>query len=471
MYLRRILRDMGKRRKGQFIRTIVTAGDFICINMVFLLSCLFLPPDLTDSFNRKIVWFVLNIAYIPVSIMFRDVHNNRVTYIDELLLTTTRSVLLYFLIFLSLSMFLQFEIKTKTLAIFFVGLYVALNLWWIIVNRLLKYYRRKGYNFRRVVIVGAGKTGLMLYNELGSDMGYGYKFLGFFDDNPSETNDGIKSQLLGCTDDVEKFCKEHKVDEIYCALPGSQDNKIINLIQISERNSIRFYIVPEIRRYVLRRLNFQTLGAIPLFSVREEPLQKWEFRLIKRTMDLIISGIVLLLFPLWFVPIAIAVKRSSPGPVLFRQKRTGLMGKEFECLKFRTMKLNSESDSKQAVRGDDRITKIGRFLRKTSLDEFPQFINIFKGEMSVVGPRPHMLKHTKEYSAIIDKYMVRHFIKPGLTGWAQVNGYRGETKELTQMEMRVKHDIWYIEHWNFLLDIKIILLTIWQAVKGDDNAF
>lgn len=152
---------MSKRRKGQLIKVIVTVGDFICINMVYILACLLLPHDLIDSFNRKIVWFVLNIAYIPVNIMFRDVHNNRVTYIDELLLTTTKSVLLYFLIFLSLSMFLQFEIKAKTLAIFFVGLYATLNLWWIIVNRLLKFYRRKGYNFRRVVIVGAGKTGIM----------------------------------------------------------------------------------------------------------------------------------------------------------------------------------------------------------------------------------------------------------------------------------------------------------------------
>lgn len=462
---------MGKKNKGQFINIIITAGDFICINLVFLLSHFFLSPDLTGPFNQKIVWFTLNVAYIPVNIMFSNVHNNRVTYIDELLLTTTKSIFLYFLIFLSLSMFLQFEIKTKTFVLYFTGLYITLNLWWIIVNRVLKYYRRKGYNFKRVVIVGAGKTGIMLYNELCSDMGYGYKFLGFFDDDETKIPAEIKQYWLGNTEKTEKFCKENSVDEIYCALPGSQDNKIINLIQISERNAIRFYIVPEIRRYVLRRLNFQTLGAIPLFSVREEPLQNWWFRFIKRLMDIIISGTMLLLSPLWYIPIAIAVKRSSPGPVLFRQKRTGLMGKEFECLKFRTMKVNTECDTKQAERGDDRITPIGRFLRKTSLDEFPQFINIFKGEMSVVGPRPHMLKHTKEYSAIIDKYMVRHFIKPGLTGWAQVNGYRGETKDLEQMEMRVKYDIWYIEHWNLLLDIKIILLTIWQVIKGDDNAF
>ena len=219
-------------------------------------------------------------------------------------------------------------------------------------------------------------------------------------------------QLLGDTGMVEKFALENNVDEIYCALPGSQDAKILNLLQFSERHAIRFFIVPEISRYVLRRLHFQIMGRVPVLSVRED-----------------------------------------------------------NCLKFRTMRVNNESDKLQATKGDPRITRIGEFLRKTSLDELPQFINVFKGEMSVVGPRPHMLKHTKDYSAIIDKYMVRHFIKPGLTGWAQVNGYRGETKELWQMEKRVEYDVWYIENWNFMLDMKIIFLTLIGIFKGDKNAF
>lgn len=194
-------------------------------------------------------------------------------------------------------------------------------------------------------------------------------------------------------------------------------------------------------------------------------------RAVKRLFDFVFSSVILLLSPLWLLPIAICVKLSSPGPVLFKQKRTGFMGREFNCLKFRTMRVNNESDKLQATKGDPRITRIGEFLRKTSLDELPQFINVFKGEMSVVGPRPHMLKHTKDYSAIIDKYMVRHFIKPGLTGWAQVNGYRGETKELWQMEKRVEYDVWYIENWNFMLDMKIIFLTLIGIFKGDKNAF
>ena len=220
-----------------------------------------------------------------------------------------------------------------------------------------------------------------------------------------------------------------------------------------------------------RTLSFGNIGAIPLLSVREEPLQRWLSRFVKRSIDLFLSGLVILFSPFWFLPIAIAVKKSSPGPILFRQKRTGYMGRDFDCLKFRTMCVNKDSDTKQAERGDARITKVGAFLRRTSLDEFPQFFNVFKGDMSLVGPRPHMLKHTEDYSKLIDKYMVRHFIKPGITGWAQVNGYRGETKTLQQMEKRVEYDVWYLEHWNVFLDIKIILLTAFGVFKGDDNAF
>ncbi len=191
----------------------------------------------------------------------------------------------------------------------------------------------------------------------------------------------------------------------------------------------------------------------------------------KRGFDLVFSSMFLIVSPIIFLPIIIAVKLSSPGPILFKQKRTGYLGREFYCYKFRTMRVNDSSDSKQASRHDSRITKVGKFLRHTSMDELPQFINVWLGDMSVVGPRPHMIKHTAYYTELIDKYMVRHFIKPGITGWAQITGYRGETNELWQMEKRVECDVWYIEHWNFFLDLKIILLTVINAIRGEENAF
>ena len=216
----------------------------------------------------------------------------------------------------------------------------------------------------------------------------------------------------------------------------------------------------------------EIMESIPLLAVRREPLQAAYNRALKRTFDILFSlGVLLTIYPILYVVIGILIKATSPGPIFFQQKRTGLYGQEFECYKFRTMRVNADADKLQAAKDDPRKTRIGDFLRRTNLDEFPQFINVLRGEMSVVGPRPHMLKHTEQYSALIDKYMVRHLVKPGVTGWAQVTGYRGETKTLEQMEGRVKRDVWYIENWSFFLDLKIIVVTILNMSKGEKNAY
>lgn len=461
---------MIKRGWGRLISQIIAVGDIVCINLVFIISYYAFPDAFTEPFNQKLVWVILNISYIPIYVIFAGKNDQRIIYIDQLFIATTKIVLILFLTLVTLSTLMEVDLPTEVLLLYMLELFLALNLWRIAVNRTLKLFRRRGYNFKRVVIVGAGKTGQLLYNELQSDASYGYKFMGFFDDN-SEPDTEVRDLCIGTTAEVESYCLKENIDEIYCALPGSADALIVELMQMSERNTIRFFILPEFRRYVKRRLNFKMLGAVPILSIREEPLQGVFGRLSKRFMDVFISSIVLLLSPIWCLPIAILVKLSSPGNVFFSQERTGYLGKTFNCLKFRTMRKNKECDTIQASRGDARITKVGAFLRKTSLDELPQFINIFLGDMSIVGPRPHMLKHTDEYSKIIDRYMVRHFVKPGLTGWAQVLGYRGETKEVSQMERRVEADIWYLEHWNILLDLKIMLLTVKCVFKGDDNAF
>lgn len=216
----------------------------------------------------------------------------------------------------------------------------------------------------------------------------------------------------------------------------------------------------------------EILEFIPLLSIRNEPLQSVSKRAVKRTFDIAFSTLVLLLFyPVLYIVVGMLIKLSSPGPILFKQKRTGIYGKEFDCYKFRTMKVNKDADLVQAVKNDPRTTKIGSFLRRTNLDEMPQFLNVLFGDMSVVGPRPHMLKHTEQYSKLIDKYMVRHLVKPGITGWAQITGYRGETKTLEQMEGRVKRDVWYIENWSFFLDLKIIFVTVLNMFRGEKNAY
>jgi len=194
--------------------------------------------------------------------------------------------------------------------------------------------------------------------------------------------------------------------------------------------------------------------------------------IIKRTLDVVISLLVLVLFLSWiYVILAVLIKLESRGPVIFKQKRTGRNNEAFWCYKFRSMRVNEDSHCKQACKNDERVTRIGRFLRKSSLDEFPQFFNVLIGNMSIVGPRPHMLKHTEEYRQCIDNYMLRHCVKPGITGWAQINGLRGETQTLHLMEKRVQHDMWYVENWSPGLDLKIILLTLLHLVKGNENAY
>ncbi len=262
-----------------------------------------------------------------------------------------------------------------------------------------------------------------------------------------------------------------EVDEIYYALEGDDDDSMKRVVGMADDNMLQFYYVPRLNGYFKRGFELTALGSMPVMSIRRNPLQSMPNRILKRSFDIIASGALILLSPIVLLTVGTAIKISSPGPVFFRQKRTGYRGREFECLKFRTMRVNPQADKMQATEDDPRKTKVGNFLRHTSIDELPQLWNVLKGDMSLVGPRPHMLSHTEEYSQLIDKYMVRHMVKPGITGWAQVNGYRGATRQLWQMEKRVRYDVWYIEHWSLLLDLKIMVRTVYNALRGEQNAF
>ncbi|HWZ36571.1 MAG TPA: exopolysaccharide biosynthesis polyprenyl glycosylphosphotransferase, partial [Mucilaginibacter sp.] len=232
-----------------------------------------------------------------------------------------------------------------------------------------------------------------------------------------------------------------------------------------------FKIIPE---YIKSKklMKVENYDHIPVISVRPEPLENMLNRSIKRAFDIFFSLFVIVFVISWLFPIlAVIIKLQSKGPVFFTQMRSGKDNVPFKCYKFRSMRVNADSDTMQATRSDSRITPIGAFIRKTSLDEFPQFFNVLIGNMSVVGPRPHMVSHTERYSQLIDQFMVRHFLKPGITGWAQINGFRGETRTTDDMLQRVEADVWYLENWSFLLDLKIIFLTFWNVIKGEENAF
>ncbi len=456
-----------KGRYGHFISGILAVSDFVVLNVIYVILGLCGVGAGIDVFFSKNVWFVINVSFLIAHMIVPDIHGKRVVYADKVVMNTLKLVGIHAATFLSLATFLDFSaISVELYGLFYSIFFVALSVWWIVCRKMLKSYRMRGFNFKRVVIVGYTAVGRRLYEEFESDHGYGYKVMGIFDSIENAKDCDCYKGELG---DVEKFLQENNIDEMYCALDG--EFVVTRMIHLAESNAVDFYYLPQIGRTVMRQFDLDSVGRVAVMSVRSNPLSSTLNRFIKRAFDILVSSIVMLFSPLVLIPVGIAIKLSSPGPIFFKQLRTGFRGKEFYCYKFRTMKVNKDADTKQATKTDPRKTKLGDLLRKTSIDELPQFYNVWKGDMSIVGPRPHMLKHTKDYSALIDKYMLRHTIKPGITGWAQVNGYRGQTDHLWQMEKRVEYDVWYAENWNFFLDLKIIFLTVWNVFRGEKNAY
>ena len=266
--------------------------------------------------------------------------------------------------------------------------------------------------------------------------------------------------------------KHDYVHYLFCCLPSKDREVIVSLIDYCENHLVHFFSVPNVRNYLHHRMSFNIMGNVPYLGLRPDPLSWPGNRLLKRTFDIVVSSVFLCtLFPVILIVVAIVTGLTMPGPLFFRQKRNGLNGREFYCYKFRSMKVNADADRIQATEHDPRKTRWGNIMRKTNIDELPQFINVLLGDMSIVGPRPHMLLHTQEYSRLINKYMVRHFVKPGITGWSQVTGFRGETKELKDMEGRIRGDIWYLEHWSFGLDLYIMYRTVANVFRGEKNAY
>ncbi|SEA98706.1 putative colanic acid biosysnthesis UDP-glucose lipid carrier transferase [Pedobacter hartonius] len=320
-----------------------------------------------------------------------------------------------------------------------------------------------------VVILGAGLLGTELKAYIDANSLLGYRVIGFFDDRLLRGQQEVN--ILGSLENSIAYAKENNIREIFCALPDSALGKIKILMRQAEQEMIRFKMVPDVKDYFRKNVNVQWFGYLPVLSPRTEPLEIKINQVLKRAFDITISLFVIIFLFIWIFPvIACLIKLSSKGPVFFRQLRSGKNNEPFYCIKFRSMLLNDEADSRQATKNDHRITKIGTFMRRNSIDELPQFFNVLIGEMSVVGPRPHMLKHTAAYAELIDQFMVRHFVLPGVTGWAQIRGLRGETFEHKAMQERVEADIWYLENWSMFLDLKILFLTAWHLVVGSKNA-
>lgn len=323
-----------------------------------------------------------------------------------------------------------------------------------------------------LVIVGDSPAAEEIFRYCEDQTVRGYRFRGIFTDEPM--TGALAKQRVGDLEAVRAFAVQNKIDILYCALPGTRKQEITELMEFCERNTIRFRVIPSADSFipVVKTTDLEFHGSVPVSKLRKEPLDRAVNRRLKRAFDIAFSASVILFVYTWLFPLlAVLIKLSSRGPVLFKQMRLGRDNQEFVCWKFRSMRMNKEADSKQATRDDPRVTGIGRFLRSSNLDEMPQFINVLLGHMSVVGPRPHPLRLNEQYRDIIDKYMVRHFVRPGITGWAQVNGLRGETRTPELMERRVELDVWYLENWSFWLDLRIVVKTVTNMFGRDEMAY
>ncbi|MFB9110934.1 undecaprenyl-phosphate glucose phosphotransferase [Flavobacterium gyeonganense] len=471
----KILDALSRHRFSRYFKLLFVLWDVILLNFSIVLSSWLRFGNLDKLFLKEVqtVSFLSNLIWIALLLRNDSYRIVRIEPLESILKRTTKKFIFHIAVIAFFVLFLKYsQISRLRLMYFYACFFCLLMLSRFLSMEVLKYIRAKGYNFKNVIIVGANDTGERMRKILSKDLTYGYRFLGFFDEKVDPFA-FISSPVLGGFQDIEKYLISHQVDEMYIALHIDNVNVIHNLIKICEHNMVRIKFIPDFQLYTRSsKVEISFYENTPVLMFRREPLEYTVNRLLKKAFDIVFSlGVILLIFPWLFPIIMILIKIESPGPVFFKQERSGRDNESFFCWKFRSMKVNKEADKLQAGKGDQRITKFGAFIRKTSIDELPQFFNVFLGDMSVVGPRPHMVNHTKQYTDLIGNYLVRQYTKPGITGWAQVNGYRGETRELIDMQNRVEYDIWYIENWSILLDIKIVIKTVVNIFKGEENAY
>lgn len=460
-------------RYTNFYRVFFLLSDLIALNLVFLLIFYrFTDGNGAELKNFTVLNLVSNIFWLICSyicaayIIYKNIN---------LKLLVKRTALSAFLFSLSLAAFTYFadyrsDAFLIACVIIGVGLFVLISR--LVLISYVLYTRTNRRFYTNVVIIGCNEIAKsftsIFYNQQTN-----VRIQGYFDDHNPEFV-GQDFPFLGQIKDCLDFAIHNNVSEIYCTLSPEKSVELYQIAEEAEKHFIRFKFVPDLRNFIDRKVHVDFIEHMPVLSLRSEPMQYATAQIKKRIFDVIMSSIILIFLLSWLLPIlAILIKLDSKGPVFFAQKRSGRNNKEFLCIKLRTLKAHNNADgaSVQVKQNDDRTTKVGRFLRKTNLDELPQFFNVLMGQMSIVGARPHMLKHTVDFSNQEGEYMVRHLSKPGVTGWAQVNGYRGEIRKPSQLKKRIEHDIWYIENWNLLLDIKIVFLTVYMTVKGDKNAY
>ena len=445
--------------------------DFLAINIIHLALLLNLNR-LHGSNSQKytILFIVSNIVWMACAYMTGLYINDKVFNFERFVKRTFQAYALFIIAILLFIFLYNFNYSRIFVSLNVLGIGCCLLGSRVLYIGGIAYFGKQERFNKKIVLLGYNDLSKQLVNYF-SVNSKSISIEGYFEDY-TNINELSVYPILGNRDECVSYAIKNNVKEIYSTISPEKHSYIYELAQTAEKNMIRFKFVPDFRMFVNRNIHVDIVESIPILSFRSEPLEDIVASSKKRLFDVMFSLFIIIFLLSWLVPLlAILIKINSKGPVFFLQLRSGKDNKEFRCFKFRTLRVNTDSDIKQVTRDDNRFTKLGKFLRKSSLDELPQFFNVLLGDMSVVGPRPHMLKHTEDYSRLLNEYMIRHFVKPGVTGWAQVNGFRGEIKKEDQLRKRIECDIWYLENWSLWLDLRIIFLTLYVTFKGDKNAF
>lgn len=438
--------------------------DLACLNIGILVANEHRFGSLFHTKEYQLLQLILNVVWIGVffSSGLQEINRNSrlLDHLNKVLTGLVVNLSIVFALWFALE---PVDYSRKHLFVTYLVFTILILVWRSVWHYLIRYYRIKGFNIRRVVIIGKGDLSDSLAQYFKETPELGYQLIGVVD-NTADADASL--------DNFEEFTLESNTDIVFCCLPNLDDEQVKDVIDFAENNLIKVNLISQFSRLSNYNLSIEQFGSIPIINVNSIPLDSIVNRFIKRTFDIVFSFIFILLILSWLIPIiGIFIKIESKGPIFFKQKRHGKDNNFFLCWKFRTMTYQKNAEFKQATKNDNRITKVGAILRKTSIDELPQFINVFLGDMSVVGPRPHPIKLNEEFQPKIDRFWQRHAVKPGITGLAQAKGFRGETAELSDMSGRVKLDRFYVKNWSLILDFKIILLTAMSILKGDQNAY
>lgn len=457
------------RGRERFLTKLYMLVDFLIIQFAFFVAWI-VRFELIDNYNSSEVlpfqeYFLWNIVYsfvyLVIAFLLRVyIPKRKSKFASELFKISQAHLISIFVLLSTLFVLKIIDISRGFLAIYVITAILFSLIYRFTLKQMLRNLRKKGYNQQFVLILGAGSVGKKYVENLLNHPEYGMEVLGFLDDYRTEEAkcEYARFKILGKLGDLNKVLEEKIIDEVVIALPLTAFSKYQNIITNCEKAGVRVTIVPDFFDILPANPHFEKFGELPIINIRDIPLDEVVNRVVKRAFDVAFSLIVLILISPLLLFIAIGIKLTSPGPIFFKQERVGLNRRTFMMYKFRSMKIvnDSSSDTQWTVENDPRRTKFGTFLRKTSLDEFPQFFNVLIGDMSVVGPRPERPYFVDQFKEEVPKYMIKHQVRPGITGWAQVCGLRGDTS----IEERINHDIYYIENWTQLFDIKIIFKTV-----------